>query len=129
MTDAGKNIVRLKNPVIIYGLLVFLMILCKTSLNNWWLTDQYIIYNLLSLFMLAFITNISAPKRKAFFKFIPLLILFYFFFNPVILKNIFLLSHILIIFLFFLLVKSKRLLLKPGMAVIPIEVIIIIYFL
>lgn len=126
MIDTRKEINRLKNPVYIYGFLVFIMLLCKIFLRDWWSADQYIIYNLLSFFILSFFINTSVQKNKSIVKFIPVFILFCFFFNPVLLKKIFLLSHILILFL---LIKSKKLLWEPGAALIPIELIVIIIFL
>lgn len=129
MINAWAKIHRLKNPVIVYMLLVFIMLLSKIFLRDWWLTDQYIMYNLLSLFILAFVTDIPVVSKKTFFKFIPVLIIFYFFFDPDILKKLFFLSHIMTLVLLFGMIKGKRLLSEPGAALIPIELIIIIVFL
>jgi hypothetical protein len=117
----------------IYIILVFALILSKLFLGELWLSDQLIIYNFISILMITVIVNLLLSRNNSFLKYFPLIILIYVFFNPSVLRTLFFVSHILILLLFiFLLIKWKY---NPlysrnmGATVIPLEIMILFFFL
>jgi hypothetical protein len=120
---------EISKPVYSYIILALALVISKLVFKNIWAADQYIIYNLLSLFMITALVSNLISKQKKFFYYLPLIIIICFFLPPNQLKFIFTFSHIVILFLIVLHLFRQHL--NPGKmeySAVPLELMILLFF-